>query len=98
MCTIDSNAYVVKSSAVEINRGVDAVKNLLLLRPPEDRFLSLDAEWDVDKNAQGFITGVGKIALIQVFPPGQPHTHTRTIPINVYLFAVYVTVNQNYTC
>lgn len=63
-CTIDMANVTTFSSAVSINTQSDALRNLVIA---EGRgIISLDAEWDVFKSANGAIIGLGKVSVIQL--------------------------------
>ena len=49
-----------------INAQVDAVRNQVEALPAHLRTISIDAEWDIHKNAQGFIVHSGTVATIQL--------------------------------
>jgi hypothetical protein len=46
--------------------NVDAACNLVLAQISEHRVMSLDTEWDVNKNQGGYMVGQETIALIQL--------------------------------
>ena len=56
----------VLSNSSAINTCVDAMRNQMLDINPINPVIGLDCEWDIVKNAQGFITGSKKIAIMQI--------------------------------
>ena len=65
-CTIDESRCQVLKTAAEINTKVDAMRNQVAALPAHLRTISIDAEWDIHKNAQGFIVRTGTVAIIQL--------------------------------
>ena len=55
---------VTVSSTVNINSRVDALRSMVIA--DGGGVICLDAEWDVFKNANGDIIGMGKVAVIQL--------------------------------
>ena len=49
-----------------IDQLVDLVRSQVEALPPSHRALSLDAKWEILKNAAGFQIGRGRLDLIQV--------------------------------
>ena len=54
------------STVAAINQLVDLMRTQLTDLPAEHHVLSLDAEWEIIKNASGFQTGRGRLDLIQI--------------------------------
>ena len=65
-CTVDPTRIKICRTSSEINTNVDAARNLVRDQILEHRVMSLDAEWDVNKNAGGHVVAQGTIALIQL--------------------------------
>ena len=65
-CAVDQDIIKICRTPLEINTSVDAARNLVIAQKSEHRVMSLDAEWDVHKNARGQVVGQGTIALIQL--------------------------------
>ena len=63
---IDKDVKVCCNSSNETRRHIIAIRNLVRALPPPQRVMSLDIEWDVYKNACGFIVGTGTTALIRL--------------------------------
>lgn len=60
-CTveIDKEVKVCRNLSIEANRRIIAIRNLVTALPLKQQIISIDIEWDLDKNAVGFITGQG---------------------------------------
>ena len=65
-CTVDLATIKICCNPSKINMNVDAARNLVLAQISEHRVMSLDTEWDVNKNAGGYVVEQGTIALIQL--------------------------------
>lgn len=66
-CTINLNEEVqMASNEAGINRLVDLLRSQVDVLPVAHKVLSIDAEWEVLKNAMGQPIGRGKVALIQI--------------------------------
>jgi hypothetical protein len=65
-CTVDPGSIKICCTPAEINTNVDAARNLVRAQIEKHRVMSLDAEWDVNKNAGGYVIAQGTIALIQL--------------------------------
>ena len=66
----ETGDYAVLGSTKEINSRVDAMRDVMAAT---DKVVSLDAEWDVQADRRGRITGAGRVSLIQLafFSPGR---------------------------
>jgi hypothetical protein len=65
-CTVDPGSIKICCTPAEINTNVDAARNLVRAQIEKHHVMSLDAEWDVNKNAGGYVVEQGTIALIQL--------------------------------
>jgi hypothetical protein len=65
-CTVDPETIKICRNPSKINMNVDAARNLVLAQISEHCVMSLDTEWDVNKNAGVYVVGQGTIALIQL--------------------------------
>ncbi len=65
-CTVDPTTIEKCRNPSKIYMNVDAARNLVLAQTSEHCVMSLDTEWDVSKNAGGYVAGQGTIALIQL--------------------------------
>ena len=65
-CTVDPGSIKICCSPAEINTNVHAARNLVRAQIEKHCVMSLDAEWDVNKNAGGYVIVQGTIALIQL--------------------------------
>ncbi len=65
-CTVDPTTIKIRRNPSKIYMNVDAARNLVLAQIFERFVMSLDTEWDVSKNAGGYVVGQGTIALIQL--------------------------------
>jgi hypothetical protein len=67
-CTVDLDCEVkvCRNLSTEANRRIIAIRNLVTALPPKQQIVSIDIEWDLYKNAGGFITGQGTTALLQL--------------------------------
>jgi hypothetical protein len=83
-CTVDPSTIKICRTTLEINTNVDAARNLVRDQLLECRVMSLDTEWDVHKNAGGYIVGQGTVALIQL-----SFRIASDGPIHVLLLQVY---------
>jgi hypothetical protein len=83
-CTVDPSTIKICHTTLEINPNVDAARNLVRDQLLECRVMSLDTEWDVHKNAGGYIVGQGTVALIQL-----SFRIASDGPIHVLLLQVY---------
>ena len=83
LATIDAARYKICRSASEINTAVGAARDLVKALPLNRRVMSLDAEWDVEKNAAGFITGHGTVALVQLSYQRSPDDEVRALVLQV---------------
>ena len=63
-CIVDPTTIKICRTPSEINTNVDAARNLVWDQLSEHRVMSLDTEWDVNKNASGYVVAQGTIALI----------------------------------
>jgi hypothetical protein len=64
--TVANKLYDLVEGRDIINTKVNALRTMMLALPIDDRVLSLDCEWDVNKNDRGIIIGSGRVALIQL--------------------------------
>jgi len=65
-CDAGADRYNLATQDTEIESKVFAARNFVARLPPEQRVMSLDAEWDTTKNKRGSVTGTGKVAVIQL--------------------------------
>ncbi|CAJ1964154.1 unnamed protein product [Cylindrotheca closterium] len=63
-CTVDDTQIRVLSSKGAINEFITALKENIQGKPPEDRVIGLDAEWNVLTASHGMGMRTGKLALL----------------------------------
>ena len=65
-CRVNPTSIQIYCTPSEINTNVDAARNLVRDQILEHHVMSLNTEWDVNKNAGGYVVTQGTIALIQL--------------------------------
>ena len=66
-CTIDLEEHVLyATTSSAIDSRVDFMRSQLEVLPASHHVLSLDAEWEIQKNTAGFQTGRGRVDMIQI--------------------------------
>jgi hypothetical protein len=66
VATAATDRIRLRKSNSDVARCVDAMRGLVAARPPGRRVIALDAEWAVEKDARGWITHTGPVALLQL--------------------------------